>query len=420
MHEQLAFQWLGTNGKDRETALRAGWFFLELMTKAMIEHLATADRLTAHRKHRFSEQFHDDVINLTASVIHDLVNRRQNDQKLVENLNSSLAFFLHDLVSVMDRGFVFSLIRMYSKDITSKATSAVDSVGLWNLQLNFTRIVCSHEHYVALNLPCSNPAAASVTFDLYSGASSPTPSVRSNDSQSSFISHLTEKTHWAELTPEFKRRHFLGKSKHFPSELHLSNFLIPVGLVLSQLSSAFDHSSPDVHLKAVNTIRCLLTSHDVDIRYQDPSLRSRVANLYLPLIAIIIDNLSKLFSWTADGEVRIVGSNQQNGHLNMILNQISDNLPKMGGPIILREQTTRHLLICFLWVLKNVDKSLLKQWWIELPHNRLQTLLEVLRITLSCFQYKVSSIHFPFVLQQLCVVKQNREANPIFTGLRGL
>ena len=67
-------------------------------------------------------------------------------------------------------------------------------------------------------------AAASVTFDLYSGASSPTPSVRSNDSQSSFISHLTEKTHWAELTPEFKRRHFL------------------VGLVLSQLSNAFDHT----------------------------------------------------------------------------------------------------------------------------------------------------------------------------------
>ena len=224
MHEQLAFQWLGTNGSGRDNALKAGWFFLELMTKAMIEHLATTDRLSSQRRIRFSEQFHDDIINLTASVIHDLAHRRTNDSKLVENLNASLAFFLHDLLSVMDRGFVFSLIRTYSKDMTAKATSAVDSVMLWNLQLNFTRIVCSHEHYVALNLPSSNPAAASVIFDLYSGASSPTPSVRSNDSQSSFISHLTEKTHWAELTPEFKRRHFL------------------VGLVLSQLASAFENS----------------------------------------------------------------------------------------------------------------------------------------------------------------------------------
>ena len=69
--------------------------------------------------------------------------------------------------------------------------------------------------------------------------------------------------------------------------------------------------SPEVHMKAVNSIRCLLTSHDVDIRYQDPDIRSRVANLYLPLIAIIIDNLPKLYSWSSDGEVRIVGSRYQ-------------------------------------------------------------------------------------------------------------
>ena len=55
---------------------------------AMIENLATADRLNAHRKHRFSEQFHDDIMNLTSSIIHDLVRRRENDSKLVENLNS--------------------------------------------------------------------------------------------------------------------------------------------------------------------------------------------------------------------------------------------------------------------------------------------------------------------------------------------
>ena len=82
----------------------------------------------------------------------------------------------------------------------------------------------AHTLCISLLYPPSKAAAASVAFDLYSGASSPTPSVRSNDSQSSFISHLTEKTHWAELTPEFKRRHFL------------------VGLVLSQLSSAFENS----------------------------------------------------------------------------------------------------------------------------------------------------------------------------------
>ena len=121
VHEQLAFQWLGTRGELRDNALKSGWFFLELMIKAMIEHLATTDRLNANRKHRFSEQFHNDIIDLTNEITRDIVNRRgQNDTKLVENLNSSLAFFLHDLLSVMDRGFVFALIRSYSKDITAK------------------------------------------------------------------------------------------------------------------------------------------------------------------------------------------------------------------------------------------------------------------------------------------------------------
>ena len=140
----------------------------------------------------------------------------------------------------------------------------------------------------------------------------------------------------------------------------------------------------------MNSIRCLLTSHDVDIRYQDPDVRHRVSNLYLPLIAIIIDNLEKLYSWSTEGESRIVGSNPQNEHINMILNVISDNIPAARGKVIFKETTTKHLLICFLWVLKNVDKAILKQWWIDLPVNRLQILLEVLRITLSCFQYKVT------------------------------
>lgn len=143
---------------------------------------------------------------------------------MVERLNSSLAFFLHDLLSVMDRGFVFSLIRSYMKDVSSRMTTTIaESLPLWNLQLDFVRIVCSHEHFVALNLPSVNP---SWEFHHLSGASSPTPSVRSTDSQSSFIAHSyssgTEKTHWADLTNEFRKRHFL------------------VGLVLSLLSNAME------------------------------------------------------------------------------------------------------------------------------------------------------------------------------------
>ena len=36
-------------------------------------------------------------------------------------LNACLAFFLHDLLSVMDRGYVFTLIRTYMKDLCARS-----------------------------------------------------------------------------------------------------------------------------------------------------------------------------------------------------------------------------------------------------------------------------------------------------------
>ena len=39
------------------------------------------------------------------------------DFSLVQRLNSSLAFFLYDLFSLVDRGFVFELVRHYCKEV---------------------------------------------------------------------------------------------------------------------------------------------------------------------------------------------------------------------------------------------------------------------------------------------------------------
>lgn len=50
------------------------------------------------------------MLNISLSVSQDV--------ELVERLNSSLAFFLNDLLSLMDRGFVFNLIRSYYKQVT--------------------------------------------------------------------------------------------------------------------------------------------------------------------------------------------------------------------------------------------------------------------------------------------------------------
>jgi len=76
------------------------------------------------------------------------------------------------------------------------------------LKLDFMRIVCSHEHFVALNLPVSLPITPSAP-------PSPTPSIASSTSQSS----VTDRGLTTELTGDFRAQHFL------------------VGIVLSDLAT---------------------------------------------------------------------------------------------------------------------------------------------------------------------------------------
>lgn len=51
--------------------------------------------------------------------------------------------------------------------------------------------------------------------------------------------------------------------------------------------------------------------------------------------------------------------------------------------------TSRNLLVCFLWVMKNADKSLIQRWAVDMPPSQLGKLLELLTICVSCFEYKV-------------------------------
>uniref|UniRef100_A0A672LV14 Dedicator of cytokinesis 7 n=1 Tax=Sinocyclocheilus grahami TaxID=75366 RepID=A0A672LV14_SINGR len=116
-HEELALQWVVSSGSVREGALQQAWFFFELMVKSIIHHLYFTDRLQSPRKNRFPERFMDDITALVSTIAGDIVSRFQKDLELVERLNTSLAFFLNDLLSVMDRGFVFSLIKTYWKQV---------------------------------------------------------------------------------------------------------------------------------------------------------------------------------------------------------------------------------------------------------------------------------------------------------------
>uniref|UniRef100_A0A8D2AXH0 Dedicator of cytokinesis 7 n=1 Tax=Sciurus vulgaris TaxID=55149 RepID=A0A8D2AXH0_SCIVU len=362
-HEELALQWVVCSGSVRESALQQAWFFFELMVKSMVHHLYFNDKLDAPRKSRFPERFMDDIAALVSTIA-----------KMVERLNISLAFFLNDLLSVMDRGFVFSLIKSCYKQVSSKLYSLSNPSVLVSLRLDFLRIICSHEHYVTLNLPCS----------LLTPPASPSPSVSSATSQSSGFSTNVQDQKIAnmfELSVPFRQQHYLA------------------GLVLTELAIILDPDAEGLfglHKKVINMVHNLLSSHDSDPRYSDPQIKARVAMLYLPLIGIIMETVPQLYDFTETHNQRgrpicITTDDYESESGSMISQTVA---MAIAGTSSGRQHTTfsaessRSLLICLLWVLKNADETVLQKWFTDLSVLQLNRLLDLLYLCVSCFEYK--------------------------------
>uniref|UniRef100_A0A8C2Q8N3 Dedicator of cytokinesis 7 n=1 Tax=Cyprinus carpio TaxID=7962 RepID=A0A8C2Q8N3_CYPCA len=386
-HEELALQWVVSSGSVREGALQQAWFFFELMVKSIIHHLYFTDRLQSPRKNRFPERFMDDITALVSTIAGDIVSRFQKDLELVERLNTSLAFFLNDLLSVMDRGFVFSLIKTYWKQVSTKLY-ALQNPTLESLRLDFLRIVCSHEHYVTLNLP----------FSLLTPPASPSPSVSSATSQSSGFSTQVQDQKIAnmfELSVPFREQHYLA------------------GLVLTELAVILDPEADGMfglHKKVISVVHNLLSSHDSDPRYADPEVKARVALLYLPLIGIVMETLPQLHDFTGmliDFCIRLMLYCKYEAEGNSMISQTvamaiaGTSVPQMSRPssFLLNPQATRQhgsfsaessrsLLICLLWVLKNADEMVLQKWFTDLSVSQLNRLLDLLYLCVSCFEYK--------------------------------
>ncbi|XP_064416958.1 dedicator of cytokinesis protein 7 isoform X2 [Latimeria chalumnae] len=389
LHEELTLQWVVSSSTVREAALQQAWFFFQLMVKSMAHHLYLSDKTDTPRKMRFPDRFVDDISALVCNICVDIVSRYQKDVELIERLNTSLAFFLNELLSLTDRGFVFNLIRSYYRQVSNKLQTAQNPNALIALRMDFIRIVCSHEHYVTLNLPCST----------LSPPASPSPSVSSATSQSSaFSSHVQDQrvANMFELSVLFRQQHFLA------------------GLLLTELALILDPDAEGVfflHKKAISAVHNLLCGHDSDPRYTDPEVKARVAQLYLPLIGIVMDTLPQLYDFTehhsqksrlaslicdeTDGEngsmisqsiaMAIAGSPLPHGYKTNPF-----QLPAAAGRqySTLSVESSRNLLMCLLWVLKNADEENLHKWFSDLSVLQINRLLDILYLCTSCFEYK--------------------------------
>uniref|UniRef100_A0AAZ3Q281 Dedicator of cytokinesis 8 n=1 Tax=Oncorhynchus tshawytscha TaxID=74940 RepID=A0AAZ3Q281_ONCTS len=293
-HEELALQIVVSTGVCRENAYKYAWFFFELLVKSMAQHVSL-EKQDVPRRSRFSDRFKDDVTTIVSVVtaeIGTILVKQQKELEQAEKVNISLAFFLYDLLSLMDRGFVFILVKNYCNQMSTKTVSMPTLI---SMRLEFLRILCSHEHYLNLSLYFSSPASAPV---------SPCPSI-SSQSSSSCSFQEQRILGLFELSQEFKQQHYLA------------------GLLLTELSAALDMESEGgkVQKKAINATYSLLCAHDLDQRCTRPDVRAKVATLYLPLVGIIIDSINYL-DFTGTGKSKTGGSDED-----------PDNIPPINQSI---------------------------------------------------------------------------------------
>ncbi|XP_055302716.1 dedicator of cytokinesis protein 9 isoform X2 [Sitodiplosis mosellana] len=217
--------------------------FFDIIVKSMAQHLLHSGRIRMHRNERFTDEFEAKVENLFEILVPYLFTRHKDLPNETQILNKNLSVFIKRCLTFMDRGFVFKLIRLYLDRFSSS-----DLRILHEYKFGFMQEICSHEHYVPLNLPIL---------------------LSPNSRQPNLIQRFT-------LSEEFCRQHFLA------------------GILLQEVKSALNEVG-HIRKMSLNVLKEILAKHDLDDRYQGKGQAARLAMIYIPWLGIVMENRSRIF-----------------------------------------------------------------------------------------------------------------------------
>lgn len=214
----------------------------DIIVKSMAHHLVSSGRIRMHRNERFSKDFEQRIENLFNVLLPYLISRHKELPLETQQLNKSLSVFVKRCLTLMDRGFVFKIVRLYMDK-----WSPGDPRTLQEFKFNFVQEICNHEHYIQLNLP----------FLLQSNHRTP-------DVIQQFC-----------LSEMFCRQHFLS------------------GLLLQEVKSSLNEVS-HIRRLALAILKDIMAKHDLDDRYQGKGQLNRIAMLYVPWLGIVLENLNRI------------------------------------------------------------------------------------------------------------------------------
>ncbi|KAJ7403519.1 hypothetical protein BTVI_76384 [Pitangus sulphuratus] len=243
VHEELSKNMTGLLKSNEQVTvkqvLKHSWFFFAVILKSMAQHLVDTNKTKVSRTRRFPESFQAELDTLVMILADHVVWKYKDALEETRNANYSTAKFLKRCFTFMDRGFVFKMVNNYISMF-----GAGDGKTLHQFKFDFLQEVCHHEHFIPLCLPI----------------------------RSSNIPDIPEYT----LTNEFCRKHFL------------------IGVLLREVGFALQEDQDIRHL-ALAVLKNLMAKHSFDDRYADPAKQAQIANLYMPLYGMLLDNMPRIY-----------------------------------------------------------------------------------------------------------------------------
>uniref|UniRef100_A0A663N718 Dedicator of cytokinesis 10 n=1 Tax=Athene cunicularia TaxID=194338 RepID=A0A663N718_ATHCN len=316
------------------------WFFFAVILKSMAQHLVDTNKTKVSRTQRFPESFQTELDTLVMVLADHVVWKYKDALEETRNANYSVAKFLKRCFTFMDRGFVFRMVNCY---ISMFGTG--DSKTLHQFKFDFLQEVCHHEHFVPLCLTAGRGRI--------------------------FLSVLFQDIPEYTLTNEFCRKHFL------------------IGVLLREVGFALQEDQDIRHL-ALAVLKNLMAKHSFDDRYADPAKQAQIANLYMPLYGMLLDNMPRIYMKdmflfninTSNQVIHVIFQNTETIKLRsdpvnpmgrgpslcwsqanplLPIQQIMRPLSLIGSTLRfdkLDQAETRSLLMCFLHIMKTISEGM--------------------------------------------------------------
>jgi hypothetical protein len=236
-----------SSGTEIERVNKYAWVLFRLMYRSMVDRLAAYGELNSEtRIGRFSTEYERLLRQLVSVLGWDVQLRWKTSLSVSKELTRSLAHFLSDLFSIMDRGFVLDMTALVLRELCP-----CEIEQLIEFKLDFLRIIVHYEHFVQLNL----------AFPI-----------------------KLETTNLPKLLDQYSKKHYLST------------------LLLRTVNEYLNHSDKYIRMKTLSILQGLFMRHDYDKRWSKKA-KKQLVELYFPFILQVIDN-ERTFNTEVDFDER--------------------------------------------------------------------------------------------------------------------